>query len=252
LFARQRHALTLGLIALALGTALTVVVGLNPDEPAVQALDDDFMSWILEHRTARTIDVAKAVSLLGAPVVLVPLRLIVTAGLLWHRRWLQLGAWMGAIVSSELCIGPLKAALERPRPPHPLIHTSSSSFPSGHAIAATVTAIGLVVVLHPPVRQRNRWTAMAAAFAVVMALSRTVLSAHWMTDVAGGALFGLGWAVTWPAALELTRSALAARDGRRMTRQSTETLGSGRTPATGKSVAPPMSSPPWSSRKGGY
>jgi undecaprenyl-diphosphatase len=212
LFTRQRHALTLGLVLLALGATLTLVIGLDPGDPAVQPLDDSFMSWILDRRTSRSIDVAEAVSVLGAPVVLVPLRLIVTAGLLWHRRWLQLGAWLGAIVTSELCIGPIKAVIERPRPPNPLIDTSSAAFPSGHAIAASVTAIGLVIVLHPPVRRRNQWTAIAAGFAVLMALSRTVLSAHWLTDVVGGALFGVGWAVTWPAALELARGAWIARD----------------------------------------
>lgn len=211
MFARQRHALTLGLVLIALGATLSVVIGLDPADPAPQGLDDRFRGWLVEHRTAVWIDLAKTVSVLGAPVVTVPVRLIVTAGLLWHRRWLQLGAWAGAIVTSELCIGPLKALIDRPRPAGSLIETSSSSYPSGHAIAASVTAIGLVVVLHPPVRTRNRWTAVAAVFALLMALSRTVLSAHWLTDVIGGALLGVGLAVTWPAALELIRGARTER-----------------------------------------
>ena len=78
---------------------------------------------------------------------MVPLRLTVIAALAWRRRWLQLGAFVGATVTSELCIGPLKALIDRPRPPGALITTDSPSFPSGHAIAASVTAIGLVVVL---------------------------------------------------------------------------------------------------------
>jgi undecaprenyl-diphosphatase len=204
-FARQRHALIFGAVLLAVGAAMAVLVGADPVDPAFQRVDDRFLDWIVEHRTDLWIDIAKVVSVLGAPVVMVPLRLLVTAGLLWHRRWLQLGAWLGAIVTSELCIGPLKALLDRPRPPDPLIDTNSASFPSGHAIAASVTAIGLVVVLHPPVRERYRWTAVAAAFAVVMALGRTVLSAHWLTDVIGGGCLGVGLAVVWPAGLELIR-----------------------------------------------
>ena len=78
--------------------------------------------------------------------------------LAWQRRWLQLGAFLGAIVTSELCIGPLKALIDRPRPPGSLIVTDSPSFPSGHAIAASVTAIGLVVVLVPAASRRTRWT----------------------------------------------------------------------------------------------
>ncbi len=208
MFARQRHALIFGAVLLAIGAAMAVFVGADPADPAFQGIDDRFLSWIVERRTDLWIDVAKAVSVLGAPVVMVPLRLIVTAGLIWHRRWLQLGAWLGAIITSELCIGPLKTLLDRPRPPDPLIDTNSASFPSGHAIAASVTAIGLVVVLHPPVRERYRWTAVAAAFAVLMALSRTVLSAHWLTDVIGGGCLGVGLAVVWPAGLELVRGRL--------------------------------------------
>lgn len=211
MFTRQRHALTLGLAFVALGVVLCVVIGLDPADPVVQGVDDGFLRWVVDHRTSRWTDAAELISALGAPTVTVPLRLAVTAGLVWHRRWLQVGAWVGAIVSSELCIGPLKALLDRPRPPAPLIETNSASFPSGHAIAASVTAIGLVVVLHPPVRKRARWTLVAALVAIAVALSRTVLSAHWLTDVIGGALLGVGLAVAWPAALELVR---AGRTGR--------------------------------------
>lgn len=211
MFARQRHALILGLVLVALGALFCLVIALDADQPVVQGLDDDVVAWVVDHRTDAWVEISKAVSVLGAPVVTVPLRLIVTAGLVLSRRWLQLGAWVGAIVTSELCIGPLKAVLDRPRPPGPLIETSSAAFPSGHAIASSVTAIGLVVVLHPPVRKRNRWTAVAAVVAIVVALSRTVLSAHWLTDVVGGGLLGVGLAVAWPAALELIRGARARR-----------------------------------------
>lgn len=211
MFARQRHALIFGIVLVVVGAAMSFVVGVDPGDPAFQGVDDRWLSWMVDHRTPRWIDAAEAVSFLGAPLVMVPLRLLVTAGLLWHRRWLQLGAWLGAIVTSELCIGPLKALLERPRPPGPLIETSSASFPSGHAIAASVTAIGLVVVLHPPVRERYRWTAVAAVFAILVALSRTALSAHWLTDVIGGGCLGVGLAVVWPAALELIRGRVRPR-----------------------------------------
>ena len=68
-----------------------------------------------------------------------------------------------------------------------------------------MTALGLVVVLHPPVRERTRWTVVAATFAALMALSRTYLAVHWLSDVVAGLCFGVGWALVWPAALELIR-----------------------------------------------
>jgi len=142
---------------------------------------------------------------------------VVLGALAWKRRWLQFGAFLGATVASELCIGPLKAVIDRPRPPGALVVTDSPSFPSGHAIASAVTAIGLVVVLVPSWTRRTHWTIVAALFATVMAMSRTYLGAHWASDVVAGACIGTGLAVVWPAALEMLRTRRRAgvhRDGR--------------------------------------
>lgn len=210
MFDRQRHALALGLIVLAAGAVMSVVMYLAPLDSVLQPLDDRWLDAVVGVRTAWLTDIATVLSVLGGPFVMVPLRLVVTLALAFNRRWLQLGAWVGAVVSSELCIGPLKALVDRPRPPGGMHETTSASFPSGHAIAAAVTALGLVVVLHPPVRARTRWTLVAAGFATAMALSRTYLAVHWLSDVVGGVSIGVGWALVWPAALELIRGRRSA------------------------------------------
>lgn len=110
-------------------------------------------------RTSWLTRVANGLSVIGGPFVMVPLRLAVIGALAWKRRWLQCGAFLGATVSSELCIGPLKALIDRPRPPGALMITHSASFPSGRAIAASVTAIGLLIVLvgHVALGWPTRW-----------------------------------------------------------------------------------------------
>jgi hypothetical protein len=45
----------------------------------------------------------------------------------------------------------------------------------------------------------------AVIVAAAVALSRTYLSAHWLSDVVGGSLIGAGLALTIPEAFELTR-----------------------------------------------
>jgi len=80
-----------------------------------------------------------------------------------------------------------------------------SCFPSGHAVAASATAIGLVIVLVPAAGRRAHWTVIASIFAIVMAMSRTYLSVHWASDVIAGGCLGTGFAVVWPAVLELER-----------------------------------------------
>ena len=211
MFVRRQHALVTGLALLALAGVATTMVALDPRRPAVQGLDDRWQAWMGDIRTPALTRVSRFMSLVGGPWVMVPLRLAVFGALAWTRRWLQLAAFAGAVVTSELCIGPLKALLDRPRPLGSLVATESPSFPSGHAIAASVTAIGLVLVLAPAFNRRMHWTAVAATFAALMAMSRTYLGAHWASDVVAGVCIGTGLAIVWPAALELARERYRAR-----------------------------------------
>jgi undecaprenyl-diphosphatase len=93
-------------------------------------------------------------------------------------------------------IGPFKNLYERARPPLPLVETSSFSFPSGHAVAGAAVAVALVIVLVPAGPKRRNLEIAAAAFAVLMAMSRVYLRAHWLSDVAAGASLGIAVAIT--------------------------------------------------------
>jgi len=123
------------------------------------------------------------------------------------------------VASSEYLIGALKAAYARSRPSHALVATSGFSFPSWHAVASAVTAVGLVIVLTGPGPQRWVWQLRAVTFAFVMALSRVYLDAHWLSDVVAGALLGGGLAIGGPALLQAARGdrkmPSAGTDGRR-------------------------------------
>lgn len=202
---RRRHALAVGVALLAVAALITVVVSGAGPSRALQALDDRWLAWMGEVRTAWATRLGRFLSKLGGPLVTFPLRVAVTLVLAWQRHWLRLGAFLGAVVTSELCIGPLKALVDRPRPPGGLVGSTSASFPSGHAIAGAVTAFGLVLVFARPSPRRLVWIGLAAGFAALMALSRTYLAVHWLSDVVAGACIGTGWALVWSAGLELAR-----------------------------------------------
>ena len=96
---------------------------------------------------------------------------------------------------SEVLIGSLKGSYDRARPPGSLVATSGASFPSGHAIAASVTVVAAVIALVPAGRRRAVWGAAAVAFSIMMGLSRAYLAAHWLSDATAGILLGTSCAL---------------------------------------------------------
>jgi membrane-associated phospholipid phosphatase len=184
---------------------VTLLYVLPSTRPAVQAVDDAVWRLAGDVRNAPTTAVAIVLSWLGSAVVNWPLRVAALILLAWRRHWLRLAAFGLAVITSEVLIGVVKAAVDRPRPPGSLITTSGASFPSGHAIATAVTAVGLVLVLAPPGPKRWRWEVYAVVFTSVMALSRVYLRAHWLSDTVAGALLGAGLALGWPALLMALR-----------------------------------------------
>ena len=209
----SRRGLWVSAALLAGAGAVGVLVALPATHPAVQAVDDAVWEWVGAHRSGPATAVAVAFSWLGSAWVNWPLRAAAVLLLAWRRHWARVLAFTLAVVSSEAAIGPVKAAFDRPRPPGSLIATSAASFPSGHAIAGAVTAVGLVLVLAPPGPARWRWEVWAVVFSTVMALSRVYLRAHWLSDTVAGALLGAGLALGWPALVTAVRDrhARAAR-----------------------------------------
>jgi len=206
----SRRALLVSGTLLAGAVVLGLLVALPVTRPAVQAVDDAVWDVAGDLRNDPATAVAVALSWLGSGAVNWPLRVAAIALLAWRRHWLRLAAFALAVLSSELLIGPVKAAYGRDRPPGSLIETSAAAFPSGHAIAGAVTAVGLVLVLARPGPSRWRWEVRAVVFAGLMALSRVYLRAHWLSDTVTGALLGAGLALGWPALLMALRSRIGS------------------------------------------
>jgi undecaprenyl-diphosphatase len=187
-------------------TVVGLLVVLPATRPAVQVVDDAVWRWAGTVRNDPSTAFATFLAWLGSAEVNWPLRGVAMLLLAWRRHWLRLAAFSLAVLTSELFIGPVKAAVDRPRPPGALIETSAAAFPSGHAIATAVTAVGLVLVLARPGPTRWRWEVNAVLITSVMALSRVYLRAHWLSDTVAGALLGAGLALGWPALLMALRS----------------------------------------------
>ena len=207
----HRRALRVVAVMLVLTGLLFALVAGHRTDSAVQAVDDAFLAAMEAIRIAPLTWLCQALSIAGGVWVNWPLRVAATVVLLARRRWLQASAFVLAVASSEALIGLAKEAYGRARPLDSLVETSGASFPSGHAVAGAVTAVGLVLVLLPPGKARWAWEFRAATFATVMSLSRTYLGAHWLSDVVAGGLLGTSIAVGWPALLQEARTRVHRR-----------------------------------------
>ena len=98
--------------------------------------------------------------------------------------------FLAASLASAVLVQIFKVVFGRVRPEDILVLSDQGSFPSGHtANAATMAAVA--VVLFP-----RLWVFLVGtAWVLLMALGRTIVHAHWMTDTIGGTLVGIGAAL---------------------------------------------------------
>jgi membrane-associated phospholipid phosphatase len=190
---RQAAILTAGIVVVT-----AVVFALVADHGVltrIQRLDDAWLRLMISGRTPLLTAIAKVFNVLGLVYVTLPVRIVLAGFLALRRQWWHLAAFAAAIVLSEVLIGTLKGSYDRIRPPGSLVATSGASFPSGHAIAASVTVVAAVIALIPAGRRRTWWGAAAVAFSIMMGLSRAYLGAHWLSDATAGILLGTSCAL---------------------------------------------------------
>ena len=200
-----RRTLAIGVAMLCGVGLLAIVVASDVAEPPfLQGVDDAWRhtslgwpGWIES--------LGEAFERLGAGVGMVPLRIAIAVWLAIRRRRWDLGAWLLGWVLADVITAVLKPGLARERPTAIDREDPFTSFPSAHAKTAAQVAVGLVLVTSSPWRSRRPWYVLAVVWIVLMALSRTVVDHHWLSDVLAGSLLGAGAALLSAAALQLIR-----------------------------------------------
>lgn len=195
-----------GRLVLALAGALSIAVASVPLAvvvrrewpPLVQA--DVAVSRAAEAAVSSSgalLAAARAVTLLGDPALLW-IGVLVAATMLAARGHARGALFLLAVrVGAQLLSSGLKVAVDRARPAFetPVDAALGASFPSGHALgaAAVWTAVALVVLSRTSDRRDPLVLAGAIAVAVLVAASRVLLGVHYLSDVVGGLLLGVGW-----------------------------------------------------------
>jgi membrane protein DedA with SNARE-associated domain len=137
------------------------------------------------------VDVAKIVSALGALPTVAAVAGVTAVVLAVHRRAAQVIVLLAGLGLIYAAVHITKAAVDRPRPADPLVETSLSAYPSGHAAYATVW-IAVAVMLTRRLGLAAALVVGGIAIAAAVGLSRIYLRAHYWSDVAGGWGIGVG------------------------------------------------------------
>ena len=172
-----------------------------------QAFDDAVLRWMQSHQTPWLESVMLEITMLGTWIVVLSI-VSIAALFLWLTRHrysaaLLLVATAGGIGLNNI----LKVGYSRPRP-HIFewgTTVASWSFPSGHAMSATVvymTVAYLAARLQKRHVARLATLAIAATIVATICFSRLYLGVHYPSDVIAGVIIGLSWAAFCMATLE--------------------------------------------------
>lgn len=219
---RRGDAIPFVLAALVFGVVfagVTWVVVSDPD--AVTPLDEQVGAAVIDLGAAQPWlpRAAEVLDLLGGgPFCTLVVTLVVVLLLLRRRpyalavsAYLVLSALGGAAVNALV-----KGLIERPRPPWVglYVEESTSSYPSGHAMAGITVYVALAAIALLRLRGPWRWPVGIAllAFGPLVGVSRVVVGVHWPTDVLGGWTLGAMWTSVAAAVVVLAMASRRAED----------------------------------------
>ncbi|MDO8338258.1 MAG: phosphatase PAP2 family protein [Microcella sp.] len=221
-----------GVVALGVAAALGLLVVLR-ESPL--DLDAEWMDDVLAERVPSLQVLALLMDRLGGGpigIFVVPLGLVALL-LIARRPWGALFSIIAAALSAG-AVQLLKSLFARARPEDILVIADFGSFPSGH-VANAATLATTIVLLFGLTRSKAWVWMLGAGWIIAMALSRTYLGAHWVTDTIGGALIGIAVAViVWaPFASRLEREP-------RPSKKAPQPTGAAATPLTPADGAPTL------------
>ena len=145
---------------------------------------------------------ALAISALGYGWGILPADALLVLGLALSKRIREVTFAGLSIIGSLALDTAVKHLIARSRPSlwESLVHETSYSFPSGHAMASMTLAWGVLLCWSRKSQRarRTRWpiTFVAAVFVVLVGLSRIYLGVHYPSDILAGWTAASIWVVS--------------------------------------------------------
>lgn len=179
------------------GSAVGALAWLARSNEAVQSLDRHFANWGASHSSSTSTSILKWVSMFGGYVGVIVVT-VVTA-IVEYRRHLGRSVipLLLIVAGGQFAVANLiKSIVARARPDVlRLTGFSGSSFPSGHAVAASATfaVIALLLGRQRSTKVRAMLGGVSIAIAVAVGVTRVLLGVHWLSDVLAGLMLGWAW-----------------------------------------------------------
>ena len=158
-------------------------------------LDGQVYELLYAGRRPTLLALARVVTFLGEPTVLIGAGFFVAGWLWWRKRGRLALALLLVILVGRGLSEVQKYWIARVRPdaePH-LVMVKTSSFPSGHATSSMIFYLTLALTLTAGTRWRRPAAAGAILLSFLIGVSRVMLGVHWPSDVIGGWAFGMLW-----------------------------------------------------------
>ena len=204
--------LTIGLLVSV--AALWLFGGITEDvihHDPLTLFDITLLQGFHAHITPTGLTIFKRISLFGSPSVMAALGVFVAAILAIRRSWFLFAGWAAAFGGAGVLDMLLKHIIRRPRPIYAadILHDSSFSFPSGHAMGSLVGygMLAYVILILWVTQWRLRVFVVLTTCVLILAIgiSRLYLGVHYFSDVVGGYAAGVLWLATCITGVEIAR-----------------------------------------------
>ena len=185
-------------LGVALPLAALVALGsLVAAYPTLPAWDAAFLLRLHRYASPTFNRSVGVISNMGTFWGVLPASIALIALAIWHRRWpvaryltLVMAGSAGLNMVAKQIWHRVRPALWEGIPPH-----VDFSFPSGHATYSMTFVLALVLINWDRPRCRPWLVGMGGLFALVIGFSRVYLGVHFPSDIVGGWLLAIAWAI---------------------------------------------------------
>ncbi len=184
-------------LVVAAAVGIGVLMAMIRTKTGLESFDVRFARFGAENAAGWSTEAMRNLSQLGGTPGVVLLAAVATVVAYVRRPSRAIPVFMALVVAGQFALSNgIKYLVARARPDlSRLTGFAGTSFPSGHATAASATlaAVALIATRDRSRRTKIAGASLAAGLAVVVAGTRVMLGVHWFTDVVAGLLLGWGW-----------------------------------------------------------